>query len=44
MSRDGQRLIDYLTHILEAIGRIGRYTMNFGRPACWGRADMTNPS
>ncbi|HRP96118.1 MAG TPA: DUF86 domain-containing protein [Rhodocyclaceae bacterium] len=26
MSRDRQRLIDYLTHILEAIGRISRYT------------------
>ncbi len=26
MSRDQQRLADYLAHILEAIERIGRYT------------------
>ena len=26
MSRDAQRLADYLAHILEAIERIGRYT------------------
>lgn len=26
MSRDQQRLVDYLAHILEAIERIGRYT------------------
>ena len=26
MSRDGQRLVDYLSHILEAIERIDRYT------------------
>jgi uncharacterized protein with HEPN domain len=26
MSRDRQRLLDYLAHILEAITRIGRYT------------------
>jgi uncharacterized protein with HEPN domain len=26
MSRDQQRLVDYLTHILEAIERIDRYT------------------
>ena len=27
MSRDSGRLVDYLTHILEAIGRIERYTL-----------------
>lgn len=28
MSRDKQRLADYLVHILEAIGRVHRYTEN----------------
>lgn len=33
MSRDQQRLPDYLTHILEAIERIGRYTENMSKTA-----------
>jgi uncharacterized protein with HEPN domain len=33
MSRDQQRLPDYLTHLLEAIERIGRYTENMSEAA-----------
>ena len=33
MSRDPQRLADYLTHILEAIGRIDRYTRDVSEVA-----------
>lgn len=33
MSRDQRRLPDYLTHILEAIERIGRYTENMSETA-----------
>lgn len=33
MSRDKQRLLDYLTHILEAIERIHRYTEDMGELA-----------
>lgn len=33
MSRDQERLADYLEHILEAIRRIGRYTADMGEPA-----------
>ncbi len=33
MSRDKQRLADYLTHILEAIERIGRYTRDMSAVA-----------
>jgi uncharacterized protein with HEPN domain len=33
MSRDQQRLADYLTHILEAIERIDRYTEDMGKVA-----------
>lgn len=33
MSRDQQRLPDYLAHILEAIERIGRYTENMSEIA-----------
>lgn len=32
MSRDGQRLADYLGHILEAIERIEGYTEGMGHP------------
>ncbi|HCE10803.1 MAG TPA: hypothetical protein DEQ40_19785, partial [Oxalobacteraceae bacterium] len=33
MSRDQQRLADYLAHILEAIERIERYTEDMAEPA-----------
>lgn len=33
MSRNTQRLADYLTHMLEAIERIDGYTENMGEPA-----------
>ncbi|SDY52008.1 HepT-like ribonuclease domain-containing protein [Nitrosomonas halophila] len=33
MSRDQQRLLDYLAHILEAIKRIDRYTDDMGEVA-----------
>lgn len=33
MSRDQQRLIDYLTHIIEAIERIDNYTSDITEPA-----------
>ncbi len=33
MSRDNQRLADYLAHILEAIERIDRYTEDMGKVA-----------
>ena len=33
MSRDPQRLADYLAHILEAIERIGQYTKGMTEPA-----------
>jgi len=33
MSRDKQRLADYLAHILEAIERIDRYTEDMGEVA-----------
>jgi uncharacterized protein with HEPN domain len=33
MSRDKQRLPDYLQHILDAIDRIGRYTVNMDKAA-----------
>lgn len=33
MTRDKQRLTDYLSHILEAIERIGRYTEGMGEAA-----------
>jgi len=36
MSRDPQRLADYLAHILEAIGRINRYTESMARSAFLG--------
>lgn len=36
MSRDPQRLADYLAHILEAIERIGRYTAHMDREAFLG--------
>lgn len=36
MSRDQQRLTDYLAHILEAIERIGRYTENLDAVAFLG--------
>lgn len=36
MSRDPQRLADYLAHILEAIERIDRYTRHMGRDAFLG--------
>ena len=36
MSRDQQRLLDYLAHILEAIERIDRYTTNMDEVAFLG--------
>lgn len=33
MSRDLRRLVDYLAHILEAIERIDRYTVELDEPA-----------
>ncbi|MBP0624130.1 HepT-like ribonuclease domain-containing protein [Cupriavidus consociatus] len=36
MSRDQQRLTDYLAHILEAIERIGRYTEDLDAVAFLG--------
>ncbi len=33
MSREQDRLVDYLDHILEAIRRISRYTANMDEPA-----------
>jgi uncharacterized protein with HEPN domain len=33
MRRDKQRLPDYLQHILDAIDRIGRYTVNMDKRA-----------
>ncbi len=33
MSRESQRLVDYLDHILEAIGRIGSYTADLDEAA-----------
>lgn len=33
MSKDGQRLIDYLAHMLEAIERISRYTADIDEVA-----------
>ncbi len=33
MSKDRQRLIDYLAHILDAIERIDRYTENMDEVA-----------
>ncbi|ATE60079.1 HepT-like ribonuclease domain-containing protein [Thauera sinica] len=33
MSRDKQRLVDYLSHIVEAIGRIDRYTADLNEIA-----------
>ncbi|WP_454754697.1 HepT-like ribonuclease domain-containing protein [Cupriavidus necator] len=36
MSRDQQRLTDYLAHILEAIERIGRYTEDLDEVAFLG--------
>ena len=36
MSRDPQRLADYLAHILEAIERIDRYTRHMERDAFLG--------
>ncbi len=40
MSRDQQRLTDYLAHILEAIERIGRYTKGLDAAAFLGN-EMT---
>ena len=38
MSRDQQRLLDYLAHILEAIERIDRYTADMDEVAFLGNA------
>ena len=38
MSRDQQRLLDYLAHILEAIERIDRYTADMDELAFLGNA------
>lgn len=38
MSRDRQRLLDYLAHILEAIERIERYTAEMNEVAFFGNA------
>lgn len=38
MSRDQQRLLDYLAHILEAIERIDRYTASMDEVAFLGNA------
>lgn len=40
MSRDKQRLADYLAHILEAIGRIARYTEDLDEVAFLGNEMM----
>jgi len=45
MSRDRQRLVDYLAHMLEAIGRINRYTEDLDE-LCFPaeRTDSKTPS
>ncbi len=36
MSRDRQRLADYLGRVIEAIKRIGHYTQDMSEPAFFG--------